>query len=104
MTEETSSSQCLPTSLEKRCRSRLLDNRLKELEDTEAQPTTPAHVQKLYTKLKDLDSNFKDFHLLVIDQIDGDEALEAEQAFWINTMMPSPVLSCASYLWLVNRV
>ena len=56
-----------------------LCNRLKELEDTEDQPNTAAHVQQLYTKLKDLDSNFKEFHLLIIDQVDGDEALEAEQ-------------------------
>ena len=56
-----------------------MGNRLKELEDTEAQPTTPAHAQQLYTKLKDFDSNFKEFYLLIIDQVDGDEALEAEQ-------------------------
>ena len=51
-----------------------LGNCLRELEDTEDQPATPAHAQQLYTKLKDLDSSFKDLHLLVIDQI-GDEAL-----------------------------
>ena len=34
----------------------------------------------MYTKLQDLDSNFKNLHLLVIDQIEEDEALEAEQA------------------------
>ena len=69
-----------------------LDNRLKELEETEAQPTTPAHAQQLYMKLKDLDS----VHLLDIDQIDGDEALKAEQAVPDKHEMPSPVLPCAS--------
>ena len=84
MTEETAPSH----NISQLCRRRgvvrasvtHLGNRLKELEDTEAQPTTPAHAQQLYTKLKDLNSNrFKEFHLLIIDQIDGDEALEAEQ-------------------------
>ena len=46
---------------------------------TEDQPATSAHAQQLYTKLKDLDSSFKDLHLLVINQIEENEALEAEQ-------------------------
>ena len=57
-----------------------LGNRLRELHDTEDQPATPAHAQQLYTKLKDPNSSFKDLHLLVIDQIEEDEALETEQA------------------------
>ena len=44
-----------------------LGNRLRELEDTVAQPTTAMHAQQLNTKLKDLDSNFKD--LLAILQL-----------------------------------
>lgn len=76
-----------------------LGNHLKELEDTEAQPTTPAQAQQLYMKLKDLDLNFKDFHLLIIDQVDGDDALEAEQVVLDKHEMMLPVLLCVSNVY-----
>ena len=57
-----------------------LGNRLRELKDIIDQPTTPAHARQLDAKLKDLDSNFKDLHMQVVDQPEGEEALEAEQA------------------------
>ena len=56
-----------------------LGNRLRELEDTRDQPATPAHAQQLYARLKDLDSNFKDLHMEVVDALELDEDVEAEQ-------------------------
>ena len=56
-----------------------LGNRLRELEDTVAQPTTAMHAQQLNTKLKDLDSNFKDLHMQVVDQLEDEEEVEELQ-------------------------
>lgn len=56
-----------------------LVNRLKELEATADQPATPGHAQQLLSKLNDLDSNFKELHMQIIDKVEEDETLEQEQ-------------------------
>ena len=56
-----------------------LGNCLRELEDSRDQPATPAHAQQLYAKFEDLDFNFRDLHMEVVDALELDEDVEAEQ-------------------------
>ena len=58
-----------------------LESRLRELEEISDQPTTADHAHQLAVRSKALDSEFKSYHLQLVDLIDenDDELLEKEQ-------------------------
>ena len=57
-----------------------LEKRLRELEDTAEQPATPDHARELAVKLDTLVTDFKDYHLQILDLMeDVDDELRHEQ-------------------------
>ena len=57
-----------------------LEKRLRELEDTAEQPATPDHARQLAVKLDTLVTDFKNYHLQILDLMeDVDDELRHEQ-------------------------
>ena len=56
-----------------------LGSKIKELESKIEEPTTHDLAQRLFTKLKTLDADFKTHHYSLIDLIDDDATLATEQ-------------------------